>query len=256
VYILGGIKLAVAVAAVPALALPAVSAAPAAAAGRAPAVAGPQAAQQSLTSTGAGLRKQTVTVAVPAGWRMTLAGRDPRYVGTVVVPQGFYTQDAPATVTFTPALGYLGTAAPVRIRVTGPGGQVRVVTYTPTVTRPPAPDTPDLTSRGPARSAQSVTFPIPAGGSIGYVDAGGRDLAVPTAPQGEFTLAGASSVGAVPGRPFDPTLIGAVGTMIFTPRRGAAAGPVPAIRYRVTDAYRQTSVGRYTPAITGYPAAR
>ena len=220
-----------------------------AAADRAPAAA------QALTSTGAGLRKQTVTVGVPVGWRMSLVGRDPRYVDTVVVPQGFYTRDSPAAVTFTPALGYLGTARSVTIRLAGPGGQARSVTYTPTVTRPPAPDAPDLTSAGSARSAQSATFPIPAGGSIGYVDARGRDLADPAVPQGTFALAGASSVSTVVGKPFDPTLIGAVGTVIFTPRRGVA-GPVPAIRYRVTDAYRQTSTGRYTPTVTAYPAAR
>jgi hypothetical protein len=173
----------------------------------------------------------------------------------VVVPQGFYTRDSPTAVTFTPALGYLGTAAPVTIRVTGPGGQTRAVTYTPTVTRPPAPEAPDLASTGPASSAQSVTFEIPAGGSIGYLDAGGRAFADPTVPQGSFALAAASSVSTVAGRPFDPTLIGAVGTVIFTPRRGVT-GAVPAIRYRVTDAYRQTSIGRYTPTVTGYPSPR
>jgi len=192
---------------------------------------------------------------VPAGRRMSLVGRDPRYVDTVIVPQGFYTQDSPTAVTFTPALGYLGTATPVRIKITGPGGQSRVVRYTPTVTRPPAPNAPDLTSTGPARAAQSVTFAVPAGGSIGYVDAAGRNLAHPSVPQGEFALAGASSVGAVMGRPFDPTLIGTSGTVIFTPRRGVT-GAVPAIRYRITDAYRQTSVGRYTPTVTGYGAKR
>ena len=235
------------------LAWSSVSASPVVAAGRPAGSAWSVAAARPLTSTGAGLRKQTVTVGVPAGWRMSLADRDPRYVDTVVVPQGFYTQDSPTVVTFTPALGYLGTAAPVTIRVTGPGGQTRAVTYTPTVTRPPAPDAPDIASAGPARAAQSVTFAIPAGGSIGYVDAGGRHLVNPTVPQGGFALAAASSVSTVAGRPFDPTLIGAIGTVIFTPRRGAT-GPVPAIRYRITDAYRQTSIGRYTPTVTGYPA--
>lgn len=231
---------------------PLTTAAPVAAAGRAPAVAGPVTAPHALTSTGAGLRKQTVTVRVPAGWRMNLAGRDPRYVDTVVVPQGFYTRDAPTTVTFTPALGYLGTAAPATIRLTGPGRQTRNLTYTPTVTRPPAPAAPDLTSVGPARTAQSVTFEMPAGGSHSFVDAAGRDLVDLTRPQGDFALAGASSISTVEGRPFDPTLIGAIGTVIFTPRRGVA-GTVPAIRYRITDAYHQTSIGRYTPTVSGYP---
>jgi hypothetical protein len=208
-----------------------------------------------LTSTAAGLVKQTITLAVPAGWRMALVGQDPRYVDTVVVPQGFYSRDSATAVTFTPVLGHLGPAAPARIRLTGPGGQSRVHTYTPTVTRPPAPATPDLTSTGPARTVQSVTFAIPAGGSLGYVDAAGRDLAETTVPQGVFALAAASSIATEPGKPFDPTLIGAIGTVMFTPARGAATGPVPAIRYRVTDAYRQSSAGRYTPTVTGYPRA-
>ena len=249
----GRLKIA-AVVAVPALVWPSVSASPAVAAGRAPTVAGPETALPALSSTGAGLRKQTVAIAVPAGWRMSLAGRDPEYVNTVVVPQGFYTQDSPTGVTFTPALGYLGPATPATILLTGPAGQRRTVTYTATVIRPPAPAAPDRTSAGPARAMQSVTFEIPAGGSLGYVDVAGRDLADPKLPQGEFALAGASSVGAVEGQPFDPTLIGTVGTMIFTPARGVT-GTVPSIRYRVTDAYQQSAIGRYTPTVTGYRAA-
>jgi CshA-type fibril repeat protein len=219
------------------------------------AAAGPAPNGDRLTSTGAGLRKQTVTVVVPARWRMTLNGRDPQYTDTVVVPQGFYTQDSPRKVTFTPALGFLGAAAAVTIRLTGPGGRTRTLRYTATVIRPPAPPAPDLSSAGPARTTQSVTFTIPASGGLAYLDARGHELRDLRVPQGEFMLAGASSVAAEPGRPFDPTLIGASGTVGFTPARGVT-GPVPAIRYRITDAYGQSSIGRYTPTVTGYRTAR
>lgn len=197
-----------------------------------------------LTSTGAGLTKQTVSVNVPAGWRMTLDGRDPRYVETVLVPQGFYSRDAPGKVTFTPKLGFVGAASPVTIRLTGPRHQTRVLTYGATVTRPPAPGAPDIGSAGPRGAQQSVTFTVPAGGSIGYLDP-------PETPYGTFALAMASSIAITPGHPPDDTLIGVTGTVLFTPARGAS-GPIPPIRYRVTDAYGQTSVGHYTPAFTGY----
>ena len=208
-----------------------------------------------LQSTGAGLRKQGVDVEVPAGWRLTLDGRAPEYADTVLVPQGFYTQDSATRVTFTPAIGYLGTAAPVRIRLTGPGGRSRTGTYTATVTRPAPPATPDLRSSGPSRAPQQVEFPLPAGGSHGYVDAGGRDLGMVTTPRGDFSLAAISGIATVPGRPMDPTLIAADGFLIFTPRRGSG-GPVPAVRYRITDAYGQTSIGRWTPSVTGYGRAQ
>lgn len=204
-----------------------------------------------LTSTGAGLRKQSVEVGVPAGWRLTLDGRSPDYTDTVLVPEGFYTQDSPTKVTFTPNAGYLGTASPVTIRVTGPGGQSRTSTYAATVTLPPPPKTPALTSSGTSRAAQQVGFALPVNGSHGYVDAKGQDLGVLTVPQGAYSAAAISGIATVPGRPMDPTLIAATGFLIFTPRRGFS-GEVPPIRYRITDAYGQTSIGRWTPAVTGY----
>jgi CshA-type fibril repeat protein len=205
-----------------------------------------EAAAPPLTSSGAGLRKQTVAVNVPAGWKLTLDGRSPDYVDTVLVPQGFYSQDAPTTVTFTPNIGYLGTATPVRFHVSGPDGQTRPGTYVATVTLPPPPPTPDLTSSGSSRVPQQVGFALPAGGSHGYIS--DQDLKV---PQGEFSLAAISGIATTPGRPFDPTLIAAEGFLIFTPHRGTS-GRVPAIYYRITDAYGQTSVGRWTPTVTGY----
>jgi hypothetical protein len=67
----------------------------------------------------------------------------------------------------------------------------------------------------------------------------------------EFSLAAISGIATVPGRPMDPTLIAARGFLTFTPRRGFS-GVVPAVRYRITDAYGQSSIGRWTPTVTGY----
>lgn len=201
-----------------------------------------------ITSTGAGLIKQTVTVDVPQGWHLTLDGRDPEYVDTVLVPQGFYTQDSPTKVTFTPNLGYVGTATSATIRLTGPGGESRTRTYTATVVKPAPPSTPDLTSSGPARKAQQVGFTLPANGSHAYVDDKGHDLLLMSLPQGSLAAAAISGIAAVPGKPTDPTLIAAKGFLIFTPRSGFH-GAVPGIRYRITDAYGQSSIGRWTPTV-------
>ncbi|SNY60974.1 hypothetical protein SAMN05421748_12249 [Paractinoplanes atraurantiacus] len=238
--------------AAPALAL---TAAPAFAAAAAPdalpascpaVVTAPTATSDHLTSTGAGLHKQTVTVDVPPGWRMTLDNRDPSYIQTVLVPDGFYTQDSPRTVTYTPKLRFIGTAAPVTIRLSAPDGRSRTVTYSATVTCPPPPSAPDHTTTGSSRAFQSVTFAIPPGGVIGLAD--GQPLHL---PQGELGLAMISSISTIPGQPHDDTLIGAAGTLVFTPTRGAS-GPIPPVRYTVTDSYGQTSTGLYTPTIKGY----
>ncbi|MFG1992122.1 hypothetical protein ACGFJ7_19295 [Actinoplanes sp. NPDC048988] len=227
------------------------TAAPAPAADALPAVCpaavhAPAATADHLTSTGAGLHKQTVTVDVPPGWRMTLDGRDPEYVETVLVADGFYTQDSPRTVTWTPKLRFIGTAAPVTIRLTAPDGHTRTLTYTATVTCPPPPSAPTHTTTGSSRAFQSVTFAIPPGGHIGLAD--GQPLEL---PQGNLGLAMISSISTIPGQPHDDTLIGAAGTLVFTPTRGAT-GPIPPIRYTVTDSYGQTSEGVYQPSLRGY----
>ncbi|GAB7042617.1 MULTISPECIES: hypothetical protein [Catenuloplanes] len=246
-----------AVLAAPALALPLLAASPAAAAPAAEVTGAPELAPvwAPLTSAAAGLVKQQVTLALPAGWSMQLANRHPDYTDCVVVPNGFYARESATTVSYTPTLGFLGTADPVTIELTDPAGEKHTTTYTPTVTRPAPPAVHDLRSSGRAGEEQRVQVPLPAGGGIGYVDADGKELPPgTTTPRGEFSMAAISGVAAEEGRPFDPTLISAAGFVIFTPTRGAATGPVPPIRYRVTDAYGQTSIATYTPSVTGYSA--
>ncbi|WP_157240986.1 hypothetical protein [Catenuloplanes japonicus] len=207
--------------------------------------------QQPHTSTAPGLVKQELTLALPTGWTMQLANRHPEYTDCVVVPNGFYARESATTISYTPTLGFLGAADPVTIELTDPAGVTHTTTYTPTVTRPAPPVIKDLTSAGRPGVEQSVQVPLPPGGGIGYVDANGKEVAAPPSTHGEYSLAAISGVAAEEGRPFDPTLISAAGYVIFTPARGAS-GPVPPIRYRVTDAYGQTSIATYTPSVSGY----
>ncbi|MFF5076642.1 hypothetical protein ACFY36_06295 [Actinoplanes sp. NPDC000266] len=229
--------------ATPAVAVPATAAAPSPCPA---AVSAPTATPDRLISTGAGLHKQTVSVDVPPGWRMSLDNRDPSYVETVLVADGFYTQDSPRTVTYTPKLRFIGTADPVTIRLTAPDGRSRTLAYAATVTCPAPPAAPAHTTTGSSRAFQSVTFAIPPGGTIGLADGQPLDL-----PQGKLGLAMISSIAAIPGQPHDDTLIGAAGTLVFTPSRGAS-GPIPPVRYTVTDSYGQTTEGLYQPSIRGY----
>lgn len=209
---------------------------------------------QPHTSTAAGLVKQQITLALPAGWSMQLANRHPDYTDCVVVTNGFYARESPTTISFTPTLGFLGAADPVTIELTDPAGEKHTTTYTPTVTRPAPPAIKNVTSAGRPGVEQNVQVPLPAGGGIGYVDANGKEIPAPAVTHGEFSLAAISGVAAEEGRPFDPTLISAAGFVVFTPARGTAPGPVPPIRYRITDAYGQTSIATYTPSVSGYPA--
>jgi CshA-type fibril repeat protein len=241
-----------AVLAAPALAWPFLAASPASAAPAGVTETAP--VWQAHTSTAAGLVKQQITLALPTGWTMQLADRHPDYTDCVVVTNGFYARESATTISYTPTLGFLGAADPVTIELTDPAGEKRTTTYTPTVTRPAPPSLTDLTSAGRPGIEQSVQVPLPPGGGIGYVDADGKEVASPTSTHGEYSLAAISGVAAEEGRPFDPTLISAAGYVNFTPARGTAPGPVPPIRYRVTDAYGQTTIATYTPSVTGYPA--
>lgn len=213
-------------------------------------VAFPAAPPGTLTSSGAGLRKQKVAVTVPAGWRMTLADLHPDYVDTVVVPQGFYSRSSARAVTFTPETGYIGTATPATISLKGPAGRTRTMLYRPTVVCPPAPSAPPLSSTGAAGLPQSVTTQVPTGGDLALVGENGQDISRLRTPKGEFAQYGASSVAMAAGQPFDPTLVHTTATVEFTATAGAT-GSIPPVRYRVTDAYGQKSIGLYTPRVTG-----
>ncbi|GIJ73842.1 hypothetical protein Voc01_087590 [Virgisporangium ochraceum] len=179
-----------------------------------------------LTSTGVGTGAQTATVPLPADGGVTLldADGDPT-AGPVTVPgQGTYTL-ADDTVTFTPVLGYAGTATPVGFRVTDRFGQTGDATFTPTVTAPPGPSAAPLSSSGVGTATQTVTPAVPTGGTLALVGSG----AVPD--KGTFAVD--------------------AGTLTFTPRIGFTG--TAAAQYRVTDAYGHDAAASYTATVTPPP---
>lgn len=185
------------------------------------------------STSGVGTSPQSTTFPVPTGGSITLLDADGDPALTVTLPgQGTYTLD-PATgeVTFAPVLGFHGPATPVHYRVTDAFAQDASGSYTPDVTLPAPPTTPDLTSAGPVVTPQQTTVPVPTGGSITLLDGDGDPATTVTVPGvGTFAL--------------DP----ATGTIVFTPVFGFS-GSVPAVDYRVTDAYGQPSDGTYTPDV-------
>ena len=183
-----------------------------------------------LTSTGVGPAAQTATVTVPSGGSATLldAGGNPA-AGSVTIPgQGSYALSG-STITFTPVLGFAGTASPVGYQVTDHYQQTGTAIYTPTVTPPAAPEPPDRTSTGVGTAAQITGIVIPAGGSATLLSGGNPTAGPVTVPgQGSYALSGS--------------------TITFTPALGFT-GSV-GTGYRVTDAYGQHSDATYTATVT------
>jgi CshA-type fibril repeat protein len=153
-------------------------------------------------------------------------------VSTLTIPgQGTYTLD-PTTgvITFTPVLGFTGTATPATYQVTDEFGQSGSSTYTPTVTPPPPPAAPDKVSSGPPNSTQTTTIPIPPGGSI--------TLLIGTTPVDRVEIPGQGVY----------MLDTATGVITFVPVEGYSGTPTP-VTYSVTDAYGQSTVGTYSPEV-------
>ncbi|MEI6623985.1 MAG: IPT/TIG domain-containing protein, partial [Actinomycetes bacterium] len=122
-----------------------------------------------------------------------------------------------------------GTAGAKDVAVTTAGGTATLpggYTYV----APAPPPAPAETSTGVGTAVQSVTLPIPAGGSVALV--GGADATHLTIPgQGAYLLDQLT------------------GVVTFTPVAGFVGAATPAT-YRVTDAFGQASLGTYTPTVT------
>ena len=96
------------------------------------------------------------------------------------------------------------------------------------------------TSTGVGTAPQSVTVPVPAGGSITLLDAGGNPATTVVTADGTYVL--------------DP----ATGVITFVARAGFSGTATP-VSYRVTDGYGQQATSTYGPVVTrrcaGQPAA-
>jgi CshA-type fibril repeat protein len=187
-----------------------------------------------LTSTGVGTSTHTVAAVIPAGDTITLLASGGSAATTLTVAgEGTYSLDtSSATITYTPLLGFAGTATGVSYRVADAYGQTATATYRPAVTMPPAPAAAPLTSTGVGTSPQSGAVIAPPDSTVRLVDAGGNPTdTVMIANEGLYTL--------------DP-----ITRMIsFTPVPGFT-GSATGVRYRITDAYGQATDGQYAPAVT------
>jgi CshA-type fibril repeat protein len=186
------------------------------------------------TSSGVGTAQQQSTVSPrPAGGALTLLDGSSPVTALTVTGQGTYSLDAAtAVVTFTPVLGYRGTATPVPYRVTDAYGQSATGSYTPTVTSPAPPVATPYTSTGTGTAPQSpaMAVPVPPGGSVSLRSGSSDTPSISLTAEGAYTLS-------------------AAGVFRFTPVLGFA-GPATAVTYRVTDAYGQTDTSSYTPTVT------
>ncbi len=185
-----------------------------------------------LTSTGVGTAVQAQQARVGAGRQASFSV--PTSPNTVTITgQGSYVIDpASGAMTFTPQLGFLGTATTVGYEVTDAYGQSTTSTYTATVTPPAPPVAPPVASTAGSGVIQQQAVPIPIGGSI--------TLLAGNVPVASLVIAGQGTY----------SLDAVTGVITFTPVAGFVGTPNP-VAYRVMDAYGQGSIGSYAPVVTG-----
>ncbi|WP_028049599.1 DUF11 domain-containing protein [Cellulomonas sp. URHD0024] len=197
--------------------------------------AGPSAAPR--TSVGYGTATQSASVvSVPVSGSIRLLDAEGGPATSVTSADGTFTVDpATGTLSFTPRLGFTGTASAVNYQLTDAYGQTATSTYTPTVLLPAGPAGPPRTTSGIGTAVQSVTLTPPTSGTVTLVDAQGDPATSVIMPgQGTYT--------------FDP----ATGVLAFIPVPGFDGAADPA-SFRVTDAYGQTATGTYTPTVVVPP---
>ena len=173
--------------------------------------------------------------------------------GSVVIPgQGTYTVD-PATneITFDPLPTFTGPATAVRYSVTDDLGQKSSTTYTPTVSKPPAPTADPETTKGPKGASQTIDL-LPGDATfangITLVPSSVRLCpAATTTPQiataCTLTTLTVSGVG---------TYTVVDGVMTFTPLPNYVGTP-PAVVYQVTDSVGGKASSTYTPKVIPPP---
>lgn len=186
------------------------------------------------SSTGVATAPQDVAAVLGDDESITLLDGTSEVTTLTVPNEGTYELD-PTTgqITFLPTLGFHGPATPVTFRLTNRYGQTATSTYSPVVAPPAPPTAPALTSastRQAPSAPQSVTFSVPAGGSVHLLAGADRVTSLTVPGEGTYVL--------------DP----ATGVVVFTPAVGFA-GPVTPVPVVVVDAYGQTATGSYTPVI-------
>jgi CshA-type fibril repeat protein len=201
--------------------------------------AGPSATD--VTSSGVGTTPQSVRIKPPSGGTIALVDGDVSTTEVVVDHVGTYELDASTgRITFVADAGFSGTAPAVTYKLTDLYGQTDTASYTPTVTKPARPTPAPITSRGAPGEDQTVSVPVPPGGSAHLVDSQGQPTStLSVAGEGVYTIHPRS------------------GNLTFTPAtrfRGRTSGAA----FRVTDAYGQSGHARYTPIVTSVvlPASR
>ena len=190
------------------------------------------------TSRGVGITPQSAAIDVPPGDTLTLRSGGSAVSSVNMPGQGTYVLAGLTwTITFTPALGFIGTASPVTFRITDVLGQSGEATYTPTVDPPAAPTPAPRDTTGLPSDPQSTTVGVPGGGSITLLGDGSPVTAVTVEGEGTYSL--------------DPT----TGTITFTPVDGFV-GTASLVVYQVTDAYGQKATSTYTAAVLGLTIVR
>jgi CshA-type fibril repeat protein len=185
------------------------------------------------TSSGAFAATQSVVVPPPAGGSVTLLDAASVPATTVTNTSGSYTIDTTiGTITFTPASGFVGIAAPVTFQTTDAAAVLATNTYTPTVSPPGVVVPPARTSTGAYGTTQSVVVPPPASGSVTLLDGTLAPATTVTNASGSYTI--------------DTT----TGTITFTPANGFV-GVATAVTFQTTDQYSQSASNTYTPTVTG-----
>jgi CshA-type fibril repeat protein len=197
----------------------------------APPPAPPGPSPTNLTSNGIGTAVQTATATLTTGQSITLLdGALPVETVTVAHVGTYRLNTATGAITFTPVLGYAGTAVGVTFRITNSDNSDGSALYVPTVAKPAAPAPAALSSIAPG--VQHVTISLKEGETATLLDSAGipTTSAVTIVGEGTYEL--------------DPT----TAIITFTPADGFT-GTGTGIGFQVTDAYGQRGVAAYEPTI-------
>jgi len=185
-----------------------------------------------IATSGVGIAAHTSSVAVPAAGSVHLLDGSTPVTTLTVGGIGTHQVDAATgQLTFTPALGYQGTAPGVAFRVTDGYGQAGDNVWTATVSSPAAPVATARVSTGVGTNHQTITLPIPSVGSVRLLDGTSPATSLTVTGEGVYTV--------------DPTS----GVVTFAPLLGFH-GTATSISYRITDAYGQTAMATYTATVT------